>query len=276
MASTNKSFLSGQRLLLLALVAGVISAVLVGVVLTQATKSDDKGSANTVTVVKAKQQIPAFAPISSDMLQVEKVAPEEREQSALGAIDQAAGRIARETIKPGSQVLSQHLLSERDNSRLAFNVPSSKRAVSVAVSEVIGAGGLIQPGDFVDVIVVLSASASTGAGTGTGSEADARVSSYPVGKARVLLQNVQVLAVAQKVSGIGVDGSANGAMSEASTGGKDSEPDPEAKTVTLAVSITEAQQLVLGEELGELRLAVRPATDDKVQDVPEAMMSWSK
>jgi len=48
---------------------------------------------------------------------------------------------------------------------------------------------------------------------------------------------------------------------------------PEAKTVTLAVGPEEAQRLVLSEDAGQLRLALRPAKDTSTVELPEATLS---
>ena len=133
----------------------------------------------------------------------------------------------------------------------------------------VGAGGLIQPGDFVDVLVVLSTKSTTDVG-------GEQVSGVPIGKARVLLQNVQVLAVAQRVSGALFTQEADGTARLYGQSPQSTEPDPKAKTVTLSVTVSEAQQLFLGEELGVLKLAVRPAGDSEIQPASEATMSWSE
>src|SRR5690606_36842521 len=47
---------------------------------------------------------------------------------------------------------------------------------------------------------------------------------------------------------------------------------PDAKSVTLAVDPEQAERLVLAEEMGTLRLALRRADDHNVVDLPEATL----
>ena len=97
--------------------------------------------------------------------------------------------------------------------------------------------------------------------------------------ARVILQNVEVLAVAQTVVDAPPEaGTTTDADGEAiaDTGADDgqrvrnteADPDPGAATVTLSVTPQEAQLIFLAEENGVLRLAVRAYGDADVEDIP--------
>jgi len=128
---------------------------------------------------------------------------------------------------------------------LAFVIPPGKRAVAVEVTEVIGSGGLIVPGDFVDVIAVRSLENNRG-------------------RATIVLQNVEVLAVAQSITGEEAT-TPKQEGSDTTLGTTAPKPEPKAKSVTLAVTPQEAQRLVLYDVLAEdLRLALRGAEDHEI------------
>ena len=128
-------------------------------------------------------------------------------------------------------------------SHLAALIPTGMVAVSIAVSDVINTGGFIVPGDHVDVLGI--------------------VSKEPTDTASIVLRDVQVLAVAQAVLG---QNPASGDSSKSAAGG----PQSLDSTVTLAVTIQDAQRLVQVDEVGKLRLALRrPAATTVTGGVPQ-------
>ena len=109
-------------------------------------------------------------------------------------------------------------------------IPFGMRAVSVPVDEVSDVAGFVLPHTRVDVLV-----ATTGEGTGGGDKAFSKV----------ILQNVEVLAVAQEVEQ------------------KKDEPQI-VKVVTLLVTPQESERLALASHSGTLRLAMRNYNDNKI------------
>ncbi|HHY06818.1 MAG TPA: Flp pilus assembly protein CpaB, partial [Clostridia bacterium] len=118
---------------------------------------------------------------------------------------------------------------------LAYLVPVGKRAISIAVNEVSGLAGLLQPGDRVDVAAIMSFPDGRG-----GEEVSALI----------VVQNIPILAVGKQMDEKGKKiGSESG----------------EQKTITLAVTIKEAQALLLAGQKGSLRLLLRSPVDDSME-----------
>jgi pilus assembly protein CpaB len=141
-----------------------------------------------------------------------------------------AGRVLRRPLAAGEPVLESALLPAGSTGGLSAVIEPDRRAVSVAVDEVIGVAGFVKPGARVDVLTTLRRL--------DGRSEDAR--------SRVILQNVAVLAVDQK-------------MQTASDG------KPEVvNVVTVSVDPDQAQRLVLGAHEGKLQLALRNPTDAEV------------
>jgi pilus assembly protein CpaB len=141
-----------------------------------------------------------------------------------------AGRILRRPVVAGEPILDSALLPAGTTGGLTAVIEPSHRAVSVKVDEVIGVAGFVQPGARVDVLTTLR-------------RADGRSENA---RSRVILQNVAVLAVDQK-------------MQTASDG------KPEVtNVVTLSVDPDQAQRLVLGAHEGRLQLALRNPSDTEV------------
>lgn len=219
---------------------------------------------STAVVLVAGQDIPVRTKITSDMVREEGIPVSAKHPEALSLIRQADGQVTRLPITKGEQVLATKLTAVREESGLSFIIPPSKRAVAVTTSEVIGAGGLVLPGDRVDVIAVFDAKT--------------------MGKdmATIILQDIEVMAVAQKLegelpdksvierAGQALDGGSKGTLSVPKERGQ---PQPAAKTVTLAVTPEEAQRLFLSEAYGKIRLALRPNQERSRVDLQEATLS---
>ncbi|MGE5707074.1 MAG: Flp pilus assembly protein CpaB [Bacteroidota bacterium] len=137
----------------------------------------------------------------------------------------AVGRVAKENIYPGEALLEEKLMPPGAQTTLAFPLPEGCRAVTVAVDEVVGVGGFLMPGTFVDVVSTID------------------VDNKPATK--VILQKIQVLAIAQDAAK------------------KDSPQAKIVSSATLAVTPEDAEKLVLAADKGRIRLAIRAPKEDR-------------
>jgi pilus assembly protein CpaB len=132
-------------------------------------------------------------------------------------------------------------------------VPTGKRAFAISVSDLQTAGGLILPGDYVDVMVMYDVEFNGPAGPAAGKQkADAFL-------VQTMLQNIEVLAVAQGIVDLVPEAtpSANGQRVR----NTELKPAPGAGTVTLALSPEQAERVYLAEGNGRIRLALRSYGD---------------
>jgi pilus assembly protein CpaB len=246
----------GRKALLIALVLGFIAAVLSWQYVQGAGQSARR--AGMVPVVVAAKDIPVRTEVTPEMLVLKQVPADARHEKAVTGVDQVAGKVTSLPIAADEQVLGSKFFARKEDSGLAFRVPPGKRAVSVSVSEVVTSGGLIVPGDFVDVVSHFTA------GTFTGSGAAEDI-------ATVVLQSIEVLAVDQSIQGPGESPSGFGA-NLAGGNRQDTRQEaiarPNARTVTLAVTPEEAQKLVLAEARSKIRLALRGMSDHETVPVP--------
>jgi pilus assembly protein CpaB len=274
---------TNRRLLLLALAAAIVAAILVYTALSRGSEDTGGagGAASMAPAVMAKIDIPARTKITTDMVEVRQVPLDTRSDLTYTELSQVVGRVSRYPIATNEQVLSTKVVglesAAATGDSLAFIIPEGRRGISIEVNEVVSTGGLVLPGDYVDIIGVFDVNFSQG-------EQERTEERY---FARIILQNVEVLAVAQTVvdtapeagtatigdgETTGADGETAVAESEATSGQRarntEADPNPKAVTVTLSVTPQEAQLLFLAEENGVLRLAVRPYGEADVQDVP--------
>ena len=159
---------------------------------------------------------------------------------ALPAEETVFGRELRRYARPGELLSSHHLES---GGSLPANLPEGQRAIAIGVDDVVGAGGLLQPGDRVDVVTAFRRS-----------DKDAPV-------ALVMLRDVPVLAVYGSLS----------------AGADDAEETARRRNNTAVLSVPEdrVSALMLASSEGKVRLAVvageRDETDEPAGDGERAL-----
>jgi pilus assembly protein CpaB len=203
-------------------------------------------------VVVASTDVPAGSVLTESVLSVNRVPADALGAGVVQTREAAIGRVLRYPLARGEQVLDSKLVAAEDaRTGLAFAIPTGMRAIAVPVSEVTGVGGLIVPGDRVDVLVtapherLLAPEDPVPAGN-AGQRADVKT----------ILQNALVLAVGQTV---------NAAVAPAREGAAqrsdDAKPQPKALSVTLAVTPEQAETLLKSSSIGSIGMALRPFAD---------------
>ena len=241
---------SNRGLILLGLFLGLLSAVLVVVYLSQAGEGGggELSGAEVTPVVVASQDIAAGSRIIEGMVETKEIAIDTVLAGVFSDTEGVIGQVARVPLVAGEQVIATKVtatgaaIADGENPPLAFVIPEGKRAVSIQVSNVIGASGLIRPGDYVDVILAVQIQVGSGDGNSDGSQNQI---------AQTILQNVLVLSVDQDVTRAVVsEGEA------APVVGDGTEVNSEATTVTLAVSPAHGEVLTVAEACATPRLAL--------------------
>ena len=217
------------------------------------------GSVAMVELVVASRDIEAGVALTDSMFELGEVPASVVLDGSFLSVDDVEGRVARYPIVKGEQILATRLVSledsEEDGAGLAFTVPPGMRAVSVPVSEVSGAGGLIVPGDRVDVMVSADFEDLFGPGEIL---ADSSQKSDPV--VMTILQDVLVLAVGQVLAE-----RSDPDRDRDTFRNDDAEVQPAARSVTLAVSPEDAQLLFMSAQEGKLGLALRPFGEEQLR-----------
>ena len=131
-------------------------------------------------------------------------------------------RVALLPISVNEPILAGKISAEGQGASIAALLPDGMRAASVAINDVSGVAGFVQPNDSVDVLITRSVPGAAG---------NAQVSD-------VLLQNVRVIAIDQQA--------------------RNADGTPKiAKTATLEVNPLDAQKLALAQTVGTLSLVLR-------------------
>jgi pilus assembly protein CpaB len=148
-----------------------------------------------------------------------------------------AGSVARQVLPQGVPIARSAIVQPGDRGFLAAVLPKGKRAITIAISEVAGLGGLVLPGDRIDLILTYSI-----AGDIIDAEREIRAS-------ETMMTNIRVLALDQRLGPVVLDEE-----------GKAETP-PIARTATLEVSPQEAEMITLAQTLGTLSLVLNSVRD---------------
>jgi pilus assembly protein CpaB len=189
----------------------------------------------TVEVLVAARNLPAGTLMKEEDFIRRALASSDVPQAALTSTPEITaglrGALLRRYLDAGSALVAGDILHPRDRGFLAAVLTPGTRAVSIGVDAITGDGGLIWPGDRVDLILTQELS-----------EKDAPLARRIVGE--TVMTDVRVVAVDQSIAqGAVVSGdSATGRL---------------ARTVTLEMSSQQAERAVVAEHLGKITLAIR-------------------
>lgn len=202
------------------------------------------------SVVVAATDIPAYAPITNDMVTFKQIPVGYAHPLATRAIEDVVGFVTESAILAGEEVLPSKLkkFGETD-SGLSYVVPEGMRAVMVAVDEVSGVAGFLQRGDYVDVISYTTTTyvPAKAPVVPEGGEPTADQLPQTLSTTLVAAQNVRVAAVGKSLS------SAAAATDEEAANGYAS--------VTLLLSPEDTMRVVQGAKSGSIVLILRASGD---------------
>ena len=220
--------ITNKRLVMLALIVGVLAASLAYFYLTKAeTVSQELEPAQTVIV--AKEMITPKTAITKEMIEYKTLKVSSILPSTYSNEEEVIGKYVKETIYPGETIIHERIADEKYGKKhLAYSIPKGYRALTLPYNPVMGVAGFIQPGDFVDIIGTYAAEQNP-------SQKDT---------SKIVLQNVLILAIGQQTS---VDINQD----------KTSEA-----TITIAVTPKDAERITFTDELASIRLILRPINEE--------------
>ena len=218
-----------------ALAAGLAAATLAFLLVRSRTPADAAPPA--ISVVVAARDLPARTRLIPALLTLRSMSPNDIPDGAAKTLGVFTGKITTEPIGAGLAVTDSAVTAPSAALGMAFSLPPTLRAVTVATDPADGGADLfVRPEDHVDIL------ATDEPGSGPA-------------EARTVLQNVRLLAVGGNTS---PDPPAS-ASSPASGG---------AAHVTVAVTPAQAQMLVLAAARGHLHLSLRAIGDGSETPIP--------
>jgi pilus assembly protein CpaB len=170
-----------------------------------------------------------------------------------------AGSVTRRALAAGELLYPAAVIRPGERGFLSALVAPGNRAIAIAVDATTSAGGLIWPGDRVDVILTQ----------------ELRDDAVPLGQrvlAETILSNVRILSADQRLMPAG-QGS-GGLASLAGVGADPAKPGVPA-TVTLEVTPIEAERVTVAATLGRLHLTLRGVAAAAAESPAPAMWAGS-
>jgi pilus assembly protein CpaB len=227
--------------LLVATAAGLLAAVSAQRYLSEQVEHiEARHRSPTVSIVVAKTDLPAGARLSNQTAAVRPVPQDHAHSAAVRPeqFDRIEGQRLQHPLKAGDAVLWSSLEAPRP-ATFSARVALGRRAVTIPVDDINAIAGLLEPGDLIDLLLVL----------------DSRGRKQTV----TLLSAVQVLATGQRP----VDGPPAPGERRLYT------------TVTLDVDPQQARNLVLAREVGRLTALLRRAGEAPAHPLaPVDLADW--
>jgi pilus assembly protein CpaB len=229
---------------LLAGLAAMLASVMVYSALKRREAEVQNAMAHNVEVVVAAYDLPLGTKIELGEVKTARWSADSLPDGAYTDPRQIIGSYVKNSFVANEPIVQSKLFTgDKTAGVMPLLIPFGMRAVSVPVDEVSDVAGFVLPHTRVDVLV---------ATTGEGSDK---------AFSKVILQNVEVLAVAQEVEQ------------------KKDEPEI-VKVVTLLVTPQESERLALASHSGTLRLAMRNYNDNKIvltsgSDVSQMLRAYS-
>jgi pilus assembly protein CpaB len=137
-------------------------------------------------------------------------------------------------LEPGEIVLKSRVVPEGKGT-LAYRIPAGMRAITIRIDELTGVAGNPQPGDLVDLILVLAE----------------KKPDRPAATSRMIYEGVTVLAKGPAAPADGTSAGKDGAVTALDG--------PKLTSLTLAVKPEQAVEIALAEQIGLIKVTLRPA-----------------
>ena len=222
----------GKKLFLASFILAIIASGFVYIYLRSLDNTEVK--VNKVKILVAAQNIPPRTLIEKKMVKEIEISEDSEFGQFISDKNEIVGKYSKETILVDERFHKDKLLGELEK-ELSMKISGNNRAVSLFVNGEAGVADLIRPGDFVDVIVYLP-------------ELKENDRIVRPDLTKIILQNIQVLSIDK-------------------TQYRDEDERveiPNAFLTTLSVPVFEVEKLVLAEDIGNIKLALRPLDGDYI------------
>jgi pilus assembly protein CpaB len=238
--------LTRQAALAMALVSGLLAALFAWYYMNQQRPGKVK-EPEEISIPVPVRTIPPQVDLQPDMFRLIKVPKEQAPAGVLSTVASAQGRVSLTELVKDQPVKLNQIAVRSKSLGLAYAVPEGLRGMTLMLDIEGTAGDFVKPGNRVDLVAAFQ------------SEGHLVV--------RTVVQDVQVLAVGTATS-IELPREGEG-------GGNEPAPSRRQETpVTLAVTPNQAQEILISDLAGNVRLLLRAMGDRSVTTLPSAN-SWT-
>lgn len=229
----------GKQLILISFFLAVIASAVLFIYLNSLNNSkSSKIASKKITVLVAAQAIPARTKIDKKMIAEVQVTDDDIFKGCIKKSSLVIGKYTKESMSKDEVFYNEKLFSS-DGTEFSLNIQADHRAISLNVTGDSAVSYLLKPQDYVDIIAYLP------------EKKDAQKVIRPE-TAKLILQNIEVLAIDR----------------QSARDVKQPDKMPNNFLITLSVPTTDIEKIVLAEDIGNLKLALRPlnSEDDAITE----------
>lgn len=138
------------------IITGILALLTTGMIylyLKQVEASAQENKVEMSEVVVALTDIPSHVKVTEDMMEIKEIPSEAVHADTYTAIADVVGGTTKTELIAGEQVLTERIVATDEEATLAYRIPETMRAITVATSEVDGVGGYVMTGDKLDILV---------------------------------------------------------------------------------------------------------------------------
>jgi pilus assembly protein CpaB len=219
-----------KKLFILSFIIAVAAAGLGYYYLDSLNNQNDEIKVEKIKILVASQHIEPRTKISKNMIKEIEISPDSNFGDFIDKSVDIVGKYSKESIFKDERFHVGSIYNESSDD-LSLRIKGDHRAMSINTDGSSGVSDLLKSGDFVDVFVYLPQLQESN-----------RIVRPDLSK--LLLQNIEVLAIDKEMN-TEVDREV-----------------PPSYLVTLSVPIVDAEKLVLAEDVGKIKLALRPLEKD--------------
>lgn len=219
------------RLVLIPIVAGLIVTLVAQQLMQRQTTSAAPPEVETVpvVVVASMAPIPARTRLEAKHFTVRQVPKELTSGQEFSSVSDLEGMINVVELLPGEVLLRARVVAEGQGA-LPYRIPEGMRAVTIRMDELNGVAGHPRAGDLIDLVLYLPEKAETD------------WSPYRPASSRLLFESVLVLDK-------GLSGAA--------------EDESRLTSLTVALTPQQATEVALAEQVGYIKMLLRPALEEE-------------
>lgn len=190
-----------------------------------------------VSVPVAQRDVPQFSLIASADVKTIRMPAQSVPAKEVTPVSEIVGRPALVPLTAGDMIFRSKVAANPERFGVAYRLGKGVLAIAVPIDEVVASGGLLRPGDYVDLFHVVA------------------TAKEPIPIARLLLSRLKVLSIGGALT-----------RSEERT---DKAKVNVARTAVLEVNPLQAAIAAWAQSQGNFRLALRPAGDESETPVVE-------
>lgn len=230
-----------KKLIIISFALALIASI-AGFTYLQSLKEPTKVDSNKITILVANQTIPPRTMIEKGMIKELEVTDDAILGDYLTDYSAITGKYTNETIYTNEGFRKEKLM-EKNQEEISLRLKKNYRAVSLRATPDSAVANLLLPGDFVDLVVYLS-------------EIKEGTEIIRPDIAKIFLQKVEILAIDRIMN------------RDEGKGTGDQKPDKEVMAtsiiVTLSIPVEDIEKLALAENIGNIKLALRPLKDEGI------------